>query len=293
MRGARRRLRSHRRILRIALPTAAALVAGAAVAAASIPGNNGTITACYANKTDEKGSPVPVVVGNVTEAPGTLRVIDPSEPTLPGAAPNPAGSCVPGESTITWNQAGPQGPPGQPGSPGANGIQGAQGAQGAPLIGETTLGISARDAQMFLKLDGIKGESLDDGHKDEIEIHSFALGANGDSSRRSGKVAISTIHITKKIDKSSPTLFKAAATGKHIPEAQLSFTHRIGGKDVTYLRFDFQNVQIATVQDGASADEKPTESLSLNFGKVEMTYYDAKGKPGPGVSVNVGSTLKP
>jgi hypothetical protein len=34
-------------------------------------------------------------------------------------------------------------------------------------------GATPRDAQLLLKLDGIKGESQDDGHKNEIEIQSF------------------------------------------------------------------------------------------------------------------------
>lgn len=283
-RAAQRMLRSRRRLLQIALSTVVALGVGAAVAAGSIPGSDGTITACYANKTDEKGNPQSVVVDNIAEPPGALRVIDPSKPTVLGGVPNPAASCVAGESMITWNQAGPQGPPGQAGLPGA---------PGTPLVGETTLGISARDATMFLKLEGIEGESQDSGHKGQIEIKSFALSANGGGSQASGKAAISSFHITKKVDASSPLLFKACATGKHIPNAKLVFTRRSGSKDETYLALEFKNVQISTVQDGASAKEVPTEALSLNHKKLEMTYYDAQGKPGKSVSVNVGSTLKP
>jgi type VI secretion system secreted protein Hcp len=286
-------LGSRRRMVQIALPTVVALGVGAAVAAGSIPGSDGTITACYANKTDENGNPQIVVIDNIPEPPGALRVIDPGKATPAGAAPNPASSCVPGESMITWNQAGPQGPPGPPGSPGTAGIQGAQGAQGAPLVGETTLGFSPRDGKILLEIEGIEGESQDDGHKGPIEIESFSLSGGGGGSQGKGKVALSSFHITKKIDKSSPLLLKAAVTGKPIPNAELSFTRKVGGKGETYLDFDFHNVRVSSVQDGTSAGQVPTEALSLSYQKLEMTYYDAQGKPGQSVSVNVGSTLKP
>ena len=44
------RMKHSKRAVQIALPTAAALGAGAAVAVGSIPGNDGTITGCYAGK---------------------------------------------------------------------------------------------------------------------------------------------------------------------------------------------------------------------------------------------------
>ena len=279
-------MRSRRRILQIALPTVVVLGVGAAVAAGSIPGGDGTITACYANKTDENGNPQAVVVDNIVEPPGALRVIDPSKATPVGAAPNPAGSCVAGETQITWNQAGAQGPPG------AAGANGAQGAQGTSLVGETTLGISARDATMFLKLDGIKGESLDDGHKDQIEVRSFELGSASTGSG-AGKILFNPFLITKKIDASSPKLLGAAATDRPIPEAELFFTRKSGGKYKTFLELEFKNLRVSTVEDGVSAGDVPTESVSLQYQKLEMTYYDADGKPGPSLSVNVGSTLKP
>ena len=38
----------------------------------------------------------------------------------------------------------------------------------------------------FLKLDGIKGESVDSKHKDELEILSFSFGANNTGGGRAG-----------------------------------------------------------------------------------------------------------
>jgi type VI secretion system secreted protein Hcp len=306
------RMRRSKRALQIALPTAAALGAGAAIAVGAIPGSDGTITGCYANKFNED-LPEPVTVYNrIVEPPGALRVINPKGAKLPTGGPDPAIECVPGESTIAWNEkgpagpqglTGPQGPPGAPGSPGAQGPSGSQGpsggqgAPGSPLIGGTTFGLSG-NGDTFLKLDGIKGESTDKIHKGEIQVDSFALSAQGGAQASgggggAGKVTIQSFQITKSFDKSSPLLFQAAVTGKHIKDAILSFTRKAGGEQKTYLKFEFQDVLISGVQDGGASDKvTPSEQVTFAFQKCKETFYDTKGKAGPTVSVNVGNSLK-
>jgi len=305
-------MRRSKRALQIAFPTAAALGAGAAIAVGAIPGSNGTITGCYAG---QNGAVLTVNGdGVVTEPAGALRVVDPTltiggNPA--GAPPDPlASKCEPQQETqITWNQKGPPGPqgvtgqqglPGTPGTagvPGASGGAGAPGAPGSPLIGGTTFGISG-NGSTFLKLDGIKGESTDKDHKGEIAIDGFALSAQGATQASgggggAGKVSIQSFSITKKLDKSSPLLFQAAATGKHIKDAVLSFARKAGGEQKTYLKFEFQSILISSVQDGgASGGGAPTEQVSFAFQKCKETFYDSKGKAGQAVSVNVGNTLK-
>jgi type VI secretion system secreted protein Hcp len=306
------RLRRTRRVLKIGLPTAAALGAGAAIAVAAIPAGDGTITGCYASpnpSTNSDGIPNNITVNGVTEPPGTLRVIDPSLPhTLPvrGASlPNPAAVCEQEETQITWNQSGPQGPTGPQGpagpagSPGANGGQGAaggQGAQGAPLIGSTGFGLGNSAGETFLKIDGIDGESTDKQHAGDIELDSFALSAQGNigsssSGAGAGKSSIQTFSITKTIDKSSPLLLQAAGEGKVFKEAELLFARKAGGKQQNFLKIDFTNVLISSFADG-STNNKPTEQVTFTFQKVQETYIEPNGKSGPTISFNTGVNLK-
>ncbi|MGC2372505.1 MAG: type VI secretion system tube protein Hcp [Solirubrobacteraceae bacterium] len=299
------RMKRSKRALQIALPTAAALGAGAAVAVGSVVGSDGTIAGCYASPAPNvDGFRGNITINGVTEPPGALRVLDPAA-TAPKGVPDVADACQTEESPITWNQKGPPGPqgvtgqqglPGTPGSNGGAGAPGTPGAPGAPLIGGTTFGISG-NGSTFLKLDGIKGESTDKDHKGEIAIDGFALSAQGGTQASgggggAGKVSIQSFSITKKLDKSSPLLFQAAATGKHIKDAVLSFARKAGGEQKTYLKFEFQDVLISGVQDGSSSKEAPTEQVSFAFQKCKETFYDSKGKTGQTVSVNVGNTLK-
>jgi len=80
---------------------------------------------------------------------------------------------------------------------------------------------------IFAKLGDIKGESLDDKHKDEIEVLSWSWGVtNGVSvsgtGAGQGKASFHDLSFTHKIDKASPVLMQACATGVHLKEATIT-----------------------------------------------------------------------
>jgi type VI secretion system secreted protein Hcp len=305
------RLRRTRRALKLGLPTAAALGAGAALAVAAIPGSDGTITGCYASSTGATLS-VPNAPNNeVVEAPGALRVIDPSLPKTianplgAGPTPNLAAVCDSKQETqITWNQSGPAGPQGPAGLPavqspaGPAGSQGPAGAPGAPLIGGTTFGLNNNAGKTFLKLDGIIGGSTDKTHKQDIQIDSFSFGVQASVSQSSGsgagagKASIQSFTITKPLDSSSPNLLQAAGQGKTIKEADLLFCRKAGGEQQNYLEIKFSNVLVSSVLDGQSSGANmPTEQVTFAFQKASETFLGTKGA-GPTISFNTGVNLK-
>ena len=132
---------------------------------------------------------------------------------------------------------------------------------------------------MFLMLDGIKGESADDKHKGEIDIESFSWGLSqsGSGHRGSGsgtgKVDISDISIMKRVDKASPTLMLACANGKHIVKGKLT-VRKAGENPLDYLTIDLDSILVSSYQlSGSDGGGTPTESVSLNFSKIKMSYY--------------------
>jgi len=284
VRAVERARRSRRAALKVAIPTAAALGAGAAIAIGSIPSGDGTITGCYVTNTD--------VINAYPAAPGELRLIDPSKPaTLPSGAPNPDGACLSGEATITWNQRGPQGPQGPAG------VQGPAGPAGRDLIGQTSFGFGSGGSKTFIKIAGIKGEATDRAHKGEIAISSFSVGTaqqrTSGGGGGAGKVSFSSFTITKRIDKASPLLFQGAAQGKHYKEAIVSFAKTKSGKSTDYLEFKMTDVLISSIQDGTSqSSHQPIESISFNYAKIEEIFLGSNGKPIQSVSVNVGLNKK-
>lgn len=286
VRAVERARRSRRAALKVAIPTAAALGAGAALAIGSIPSGDGTITGCYVTNTD--------VINQYPAAPGELRIIDPSQTaTFPGGGPNLQATCVNGEAKITWNQRGPQGPQGVAG---AQGPAGPQGPAGRDLIGSTSFGFGGGHGT-FIKLDGVKGEATDRAHKGEIVVSSFSIGASTPRSSGggggAGKVSFSSFTITKRIDKASPLLFQGAAQGKHYKEAVVSFAKTKRGKSTDYLEFKMTDVLISSIQDGTSqSSHQPVEQISFNFAKIEEIFLGSNGKPIQSISVNVGLNKK-
>jgi len=144
---------------------------------------------------------------------------------------------------------------------------------------------------MFLKLDGIKGESLDEKHKDEIQIESFSWGLNQTGSMShgtgggAGKVSVHDISITKNLDKSSPELMLSCCNGKHIATGLLT-VRKAGEKPLEYMKIKLTDILISSVQNaGHPSQDTLTESLTLNFSKFQVEYQpqgkDGKALGGP------------
>ncbi|SUH39397.1 Hcp1 family type VI secretion system effector [Salmonella enterica subsp. enterica] len=71
---------------------------------------------------------------------------------------------------------------------------------------------------IFLKIDGIDGESMDDKHKNEIEVLSWRWNIHQESTMHagsglgSGKVSVTNLDFDHYIDRASPNLFKYCAS---------------------------------------------------------------------------------
>src|SRR3954468_4436586 len=151
----------------------------------------------------------------------------------------------------------------------------------------------------FLKIDGIEGESQDAKHKNEIHLESFTWSEsqNGTSGHGSGagagKVAMQDFHLSKKVDKSSPKIMLACASGDPIKTAVV--TVRKAGKDQQpFLKFTLSDVLISGYSiDGASAgDHVPMEQVSLNFSRIEKEHKEQKADGTLGGTVKVGWDVK-
>jgi type VI secretion system secreted protein Hcp len=134
----------------------------------------------------------------------------------------------------------------------------------------------------FLKLDGIDGESQDDKHKNEIDLESWSWGATnvGDAAYRggagAGKVAMQDFHFVMKVNKATPKVMEACATGEHIKKAILT-CRKAGKQQQEYLKVTLHDFIISSYQTGGSHGEVvPVDQISLNFSKIEMEYKEQK-----------------
>ena len=146
---------------------------------------------------------------------------------------------------------------------------------------------------IFAKIGDIKGESQDDKHKDEIEVLSFSWGVtnagviSSGGGGGAGKATFQDLSIIHHVDKASPLLLKACATGTHIKDATI--THRKAGKgQQEYLIVKLNDVIITGVTHGGSSGQPYSESVTLAFAKVNLEYKPQK----PDGSLDAGIHFK-
>lgn len=142
-------------------------------------------------------------------------------------------------------------------------------------------------ADYFLKLEGIEGESTSDGHAKEIQLESWSWGETNTGTHGTGggggagKVSMQDFHFVMKVNKASPKLFNACATGEHIPKAVLT-CRKAGGKQEEFLKVSFTDLLVSSYQTGGSGTSEiiPMDQISLNFAKIEFEYkvQDSKGQ---------------
>ena len=155
----------------------------------------------------------------------------------------------------------------------------------------------------FVKIDGIPGESSDDKHKGWIEITSFNHGvsqpasstASSSGGATSERVNFGAFGISKLIDKSSPKLFEACCTGRHIKEVIIEIC-RAGGDKQRYLEIKMEQVLISSYSVGGTESGKsefPSENLSFAPAVYRVTYSQQQRSDGTlGGSVAAGWDLR-
>jgi type VI secretion system secreted protein Hcp len=153
---------------------------------------------------------------------------------------------------------------------------------------------------VYLKIDGIKGESQDDKHKDWIECESVSWGLHQPRSATSStggghtaeRVEIEEITFSKLADLSSPTLMQTCAMGKTIPKAKFEFMRADGnGVPIKYFEIELENVLVGAITPGLEAGSILGEHVSLKFSKVKWRYTQQKISGGGGGSTVGGWDL--
>jgi type VI secretion system secreted protein Hcp len=153
-------------------------------------------------------------------------------------------------------------------------------------------------ADIFAKIGDIKGESLDDKHKGEIELLSWSWGISQTGSMAygsgggTGKAAFADFSITHNIDKASPNLMKACATGEHIKEATIT-ARKAGKGQQEFLIFKMNDLIITGVHpSGHGGDGGLVETVTLQGSKIDLEYKPQKPDGTLDAGVKFGYDIK-
>jgi type VI secretion system secreted protein Hcp len=148
----------------------------------------------------------------------------------------------------------------------------------------------------FVKIDGIEGESADSKHSGWIEAIDYNAGVSQTVSTTASSAGGATAEradvkpftFTKQIDSSSPKLFQACAAGTHFDKITIAI-HRSGGDEkVKFMEYELANCIICDVSTNGGSVQFPSESISINFGKIIITYSKQK-REGGGLAGNISA----
>jgi type VI secretion system secreted protein Hcp len=141
----------------------------------------------------------------------------------------------------------------------------------------------------YMKMEGLDGESTDSKHDKWIIIESASRGVHRtipegarDAQRSRGTTIAGDMIVVRQVDKSTPKLEEACATGKHLKDVEIHLCTMVKDKQEPYLKWKLSDVIVSSysVHGNAEGSPLPHEELSLNYSKVEVTYVTIDPKTG-------------
>ena len=151
---------------------------------------------------------------------------------------------------------------------------------------------------MFLKVDGIPGESTDDAHAEWIELISFSHGVDQPTSgssrtkgRTGGRADFGAFKVEKSIDTSSPDLNIFCASGQHIPTVELEMCLATGDKH-TFMRYVLKDVIVSSYSIHGGSEDRATEEVEFNYGEIEWEYTPIEHDGSAGAAIGRGWSLE-
>ena len=122
---------------------------------------------------------------------------------------------------------------------------------------------------MFLKIESppIKGESLDDKHKEDIDVLTWSWNLSNSGNAQTGggagagKVNVGNLSVTKFVDKATTDLFLSTCNGQHHDTVTL-FVRKAGTNPIEYIKITMSEVLITSLSTGGSgSQDRLTENI--------------------------------
>jgi len=150
---------------------------------------------------------------------------------------------------------------------------------------------------LYLHYDGIDGEATHQDHKKWIEISSLQWGVGrgistpvgGSANREASQPSVSEVVVTKNLDVASSKIFTESVAGT---KGKVVKVHVVatGDPGETYVEYTLTNTLISGYSVSSGGD-RPSESISLNFTKIEYKFTPAAIDNEPGTPVTVSYDL--
>lgn len=152
--------------------------------------------------------------------------------------------------------------------------------------------------EIYIKFDGVEGESTNADHRGEIAASSWTwslsvpttVGGGG----ASGRPTPGNIQFVHRYDKASPVLANKCAQGARLPSVVLT-ARRIGEGQKDFLKVTMKDVLIISVQpswSSGSSGSEIVEAVAMSYGNIEFGYKAQDAKGGLGNEVKFSWDIK-
>ena len=126
----------------------------------------------------------------------------------------------------------------------------------------------------------IKGESVTQGHADDIEVRGWRWGAQAGSAVGStaatARRQYRPLVVVKGIDTASTGLLAALATNDEVREATLTM-RKAGGEALDYYRVTLNGARVIDIALDVDAQGRPSETVSFSYPKIDIEYKRQQG----------------
>lgn len=160
-------------------------------------------------------------------------------------------------------------------------------------------------ADIYIKIDGVDGESTDSKHQKWIEVQNISTGITLPFSNSSysstgggtntGRADFDYINFSKFMDDSSVKIQEFCATGKTCATAEIHFCQAGDGQEKhVFMTYKFKDVVIThySVSAGKHDVDRPMESVSIAYGNIELGYKNLDDKGSAGAEKKFEYSLK-
>jgi type VI secretion system Hcp family effector len=139
---------------------------------------------------------------------------------------------------------------------------------------------------IFVKLEGIPGESRDSRFKDCIEAEGLTWGSfmsmidnRSNGWQVSGRGTVEPVVLIRRTDKATPKLFEYNMTARPIPEVTITFNRATGDKQ-KFLEIRLKNAVVSRINFDAGTNGLPSERVELAASEYAVTYTETDQKTG-------------
>ena len=143
---------------------------------------------------------------------------------------------------------------------------------------------------MFIKIEGIKGDSSDSKHKEWIEVESFtheikqqtggATSAQG--THAGGRADHGDFSFVKRLDSATPTIAKYVCDAKPITKIEFELCRAMGDKQC-FMKYIFEDSILSHLapQGTSKGDDLiPLEEVKIRYGVIKWEYTPTDARSG-------------